>query len=93
MGIAMQEIRNGSRVIDAQWEAGYTSANGFRDGFSQIFGKSPANGSEALYVSARWLETPLGSMLAIADETDLHRLTFYCWSSTTEGAWSGKLKS
>ncbi len=76
MGIAMQEIRNGSRVIDARWEVRYTSASGFRDGFSQIFGMSPANGSEALYVSARWLETPLGPMLAIADETDLLLLEF-----------------
>jgi len=76
LGIAMQEIRNGSRVIDAQWEAGYTSASGFRDGFSQIFGTPPASGSEVRYVSARWLETPLGPMLAIADENALLLLEF-----------------
>ena len=76
MGLAMQEIRNGRRVIDAQWEAGYTSASGFRDGFSQIFGTPPASGGEVFYVSAKWLETPLGPMLAIADENALLLLEF-----------------
>ena len=76
MGIAMQEIRNGSGVIDAQLEAGYTSASGFRDGFSQIFGSPPASGNQVDYVSAKWLETPLGPMLAIADENALLLLEF-----------------
>ena len=76
MGIAMQEIRNGGRVIDAQWQAGYTSASGFRDGFSQIFGTPPASSSEVRYLSAKWLETPLGPMLAIADEDALLLLEF-----------------
>ena len=76
MGIAMQEIQRGSRVIDAQWETGYTSASGFRDGFSQIFGAPPTNGSEISYLSAKWLDTPLGPMLAIADENALLLLEF-----------------
>jgi AraC family transcriptional regulator of adaptative response/methylated-DNA-[protein]-cysteine methyltransferase len=76
MGMAMQEIRNGSRVIDAQWQAGYSSASGFRDGFSQIFGTPPVNAGELHDLSSKWLETPLGSMLAIADEDALLLLEF-----------------
>ncbi|MGN6671627.1 MAG: bifunctional transcriptional activator/DNA repair enzyme AdaA, partial [Candidatus Nucleicultricaceae bacterium] len=41
MGLAMQQIRAGSAVIDAQLNTGYESSSGFRDAFSKIMGVAP----------------------------------------------------
>lgn len=92
MGLAMQQIRRGETVIDAQLASGYESASGFRDAFSRIMGAAPgalkakaAAGQGILFVDAHalaqplfaaWLDTRLGPMLAIADEVALHLLEF-----------------
>lgn len=77
MGIAMKQIRSGEAVIDAQLEVGYESSSGFRDAFSKIMGAAPAKLAKHLVVlKASWLDTPLGPMLAIADEQFLYLLEF-----------------
>ena len=77
MGIAMKQIRNGQAVIEAQLNMGYESSSGFRDAFSKIMGAAPTQ-SDKHYtlLKASWLDTPLGPMLAIADEQALHLLEF-----------------
>ncbi len=89
LGLAMQQIRSGQTVIDAQLASGYESASGFRDAFSRIMGTAPsklkpaADGQASLFVEptsppliAAWLDTRLGPMLAIADDQALHLLEF-----------------
>lgn len=76
MGLAMKQIRNGSPVIDAQLFAGYESSSGFRDAFSRIMGESPTKLEYNKILKASWLDTPLGPMLAIADESALYLLEF-----------------
>ena len=77
MGEAMKEIRQGSSVIDAQLEAGFESGSGFRDAFSKIFGEVPARAHQQTTVlKAAWIDTVLGPMIAIADETALYLLEF-----------------
>lgn len=77
MGNALKWIRGGGPVIDAQLDAGYESSSGFRDAFSRIMGEPPghADGRVGL-LRAAWIDTPLGPMIAIADEEALHLLEF-----------------
>ncbi|KTD22154.1 transcription regulator protein [Legionella lansingensis] len=77
MGLAMKQIRGGNQVIEAQLDAGYKSSSGFRDAFSKIMGAAPANVNQELKIlKAHWLDTPLGAMVAIADEAALYLLEF-----------------
>lgn len=77
MGIAMKQIRNGDAVINAQLEVGYESSSGFRDAFSKIMGAAPTNTKHHLNIlKASWLDTPLGPMVAIANEVALYLLEF-----------------
>lgn len=77
MGEAMKEIRRGSAVIDVQIETGFESSSGFRDAFSKIFGNVPARiDQQTKVLKATWIDTVLGPMIAIADETVLYLLEF-----------------
>nr|WP_067625717.1 trifunctional transcriptional activator/DNA repair protein Ada/methylated-DNA--[protein]-cysteine S-methyltransferase [Alicyclobacillus acidiphilus] len=76
LGIAMKEIRGGESVIKAQLEAGYESGSGFRDAFSRIMGTPPSRIETGKVLFAHWLDTPLGPMLAIADDEGLYLLEF-----------------
>lgn len=76
MGIAMQEIRAGHPVIDAQLASGYESGSGFRDAFSRIMGEAPIRSESMRVLRASWLDTRLGPMLAVADEDALYLLEF-----------------
>lgn len=75
MGIAMKQIREGEKVIEAQLNAGYDSSSGFRDAFSKIMGDVPSH-FDGQVLKASWLDTPLGPMLAVADEDALRLLEF-----------------
>ena len=77
MGLAMKHIRGGKTVIDTQLDSGYESSSGFRDAFSKIMGAAPTNFKGHYNVlKASWLDSPLGPMLAIADEKELYLLEF-----------------
>jgi AraC family transcriptional regulator of adaptative response/methylated-DNA-[protein]-cysteine methyltransferase len=76
LGNALSQLTKGGSVIDAQLDAGYESASGFRDAVTRLIGTAPAQGRARNMLSAQWLETPLGPMLAVADETGLHLLEF-----------------
>lgn len=77
MGIAMKQIRGGEPVIEAQLNMGYESSSGFRDAFSKFMGAAPTKNDEhRLILKAHWLDTPLGPMIAIADEELLYLLEF-----------------
>jgi AraC family transcriptional regulator of adaptative response/methylated-DNA-[protein]-cysteine methyltransferase len=76
MGIAMKHIREGNMVIDAQLSAGYESSSGFRDAFSRIMGQAPTKIGIMNILKASWIDTPLGPMIAVADEHSLYLLEF-----------------
>ncbi|HEY9079307.1 trifunctional transcriptional activator/DNA repair protein Ada/methylated-DNA--[protein]-cysteine S-methyltransferase [Magnetovibrio sp.] len=75
MGLALQNIRNGSSVIEAQLDVGYESDSGFRDAFSRIMGAAPSAGTHRA-LKAEWLDTPLGPMIAMCDDAALYLLEF-----------------
>jgi AraC family transcriptional regulator, regulatory protein of adaptative response / methylated-DNA-[protein]-cysteine methyltransferase len=63
-------------VIDSQMDQGFESGSGFREAFTRIVGTAPSRARDVSVLHAKWLETPLGSMLALADDRGLHLLDF-----------------
>lgn len=76
MGLAMKQIRKGEKIIEAQLTSGYESSSGFRDAFSRIMGSAPTKLDKDHILKASWLDTPLGPMLAIANDKSLYLLEF-----------------
>lgn len=75
LGRAAQDLNKGAPVIDAQLNAGYESASGFRAAFGQAFGTAPKGVTTGpLFID--WLDTPFGPMIAICDEAALYLLEF-----------------
>jgi AraC family transcriptional regulator of adaptative response/methylated-DNA-[protein]-cysteine methyltransferase len=78
MGLAFKGIREGKDAVEAAMEQGYDSDSGFRDAFAKVFGVSPSTvqPTPAQHLVASWIETPLGPMLAAADDDALILLEF-----------------
>jgi AraC family transcriptional regulator of adaptative response/methylated-DNA-[protein]-cysteine methyltransferase len=70
LGVALNDVRSGAPVATAQAGAGFESGSGFRQAFERMFG-APASAMRengATTLTADWIETPLGRMVAIAHE-------------------------
>lgn len=76
MGSALHEIQNGASVLSAQVDHGFASASGFWEAFKQFFGASPNQAGSIRKIMVRWMDTPLGGMVAMADDEGLHLLEF-----------------
>jgi AraC family transcriptional regulator of adaptative response/methylated-DNA-[protein]-cysteine methyltransferase len=76
MGLALAGVRQGKSMLDLQLDHGFESGSGFRTAFARHLGAAPsrASGVDCLY--AQWFETPLGAMLALADDRGLALLEF-----------------
>jgi AraC family transcriptional regulator of adaptative response/methylated-DNA-[protein]-cysteine methyltransferase len=76
MGLALRDVKAGKPVIEVQLERGYESTSGFREAFARIFGAPPRGAKVGDCLLARRIETPLGTMLALADDRGLRLLEF-----------------
>jgi AraC family transcriptional regulator of adaptative response/methylated-DNA-[protein]-cysteine methyltransferase len=76
LGLALQEVRQGEDLTGVGYGHGYESASGFRDAFARVFGAPPGKGPQVKLLYARWLDTPLGAMLAVANDEALGLLEF-----------------
>lgn len=76
MGLALRDVKEGRSVADVQFDRGYESDSGFREAFARIFGRPPRGAASTACLLARRLETPLGTMLALADDAGLRLLEF-----------------
>ena len=76
MGLALLDIRKGKTVLDSQLDQGFESASGFREAFAKLVGAAPSRAADVGVLHAKWIETPLGAMLALADDRGLHLLDF-----------------
>lgn len=74
MGSALAAVRNGSNVLDTQLAHGFESPSGFREAFAKLFGAAPSKASGVHCLLARWIETPLGAILALANDSGLYVL-------------------
>jgi AraC family transcriptional regulator of adaptative response/methylated-DNA-[protein]-cysteine methyltransferase len=71
MGAALREVRQGGSVTFAQVGAGFESGSGFRRAFAHLFGTPASRSGEVALLTADWIATPLGSMLAIASDSGI----------------------
>ncbi|WP_368661454.1 bifunctional transcriptional activator/DNA repair enzyme AdaA [Paracoccus sp. (in: a-proteobacteria)] len=55
----IRAITKGSRMIDAQLDAGFDSASGFRQAFARLFGHPPHVLRGSADLRADWIDTPL----------------------------------
>jgi len=76
-GRGMDRLVAGASVVDSQQAAGYASGSGFRDAIVRLLGDCPADLRGRELLKADWIETPIGSMLAVADAHALHLLEFF----------------
>src|SRR5215467_522174 len=76
MGLAFSEVRQGGRVDEARNGSGFESESGFRDAFTKVFGESPANAKTHAPLFAERIDSPLGPMIAVADDQGLRLLEF-----------------
>jgi AraC family transcriptional regulator of adaptative response/methylated-DNA-[protein]-cysteine methyltransferase len=76
MGLALREVQRGSRVEEARNGSGFESASGFREAFTRVFGDSPTAVKDRSCLVAERIDTPLGTMLAVADDAGLRLLEF-----------------
>jgi AraC family transcriptional regulator of adaptative response/methylated-DNA-[protein]-cysteine methyltransferase len=76
MGLALLDIRKGKTVLDSQLDQGFESGSGFREAFNRLVGAAPSRARDLHVLHAKWIETPLGAMLALADDHGLHLLDF-----------------
>lgn len=66
----------GERVIEAQLSANYDSASGFRTAVAKLLGLAPGAFRDDARMKCAPVSTPLGPMIAIADDQSLHLLEF-----------------
>lgn len=69
-------LSDGGKVIDAQVMAGFDSASAFRTAFAKLLGIAPSQFKPDALLSASWIDTPLGAMIAVCDNQFLHLLEF-----------------
>ena len=75
IGLVLQQIKDGTSVIASQLAAGYESNSSSREAFTRILDPASSRSAPCVLL-ASWLDTPLGPMLAIADEQGLYLLEF-----------------
>jgi AraC family transcriptional regulator of adaptative response/methylated-DNA-[protein]-cysteine methyltransferase len=76
MGLALSEVRKGGRVDEARNGSGFESESGFREAFTKIFGEAPTAAKGLAPLFAERIDTPLGAMIAVADDDGLRLLEF-----------------
>jgi AraC family transcriptional regulator of adaptative response/methylated-DNA-[protein]-cysteine methyltransferase len=76
MGLALSKLASGSPQAQVRGRSGYTTAGGFRKAFVRLFGRPPGEAEAGTAMIATRIPTPLGPMLAIADDQGIHLLEF-----------------
>lgn len=69
-------MKNENKVINAQIDAGFELPSAFRAAFVDLLGQAPGNFTEKAALKADWIDTPLGAMLVLADDSHIHLLEF-----------------
>lgn len=69
-------LKSGGPVIAAQIDAGFESPSAFRAAFSRLVGVSPGHFRKDAQLLVDWIETPLGAMIVISCQHQLHLLEF-----------------
>ncbi|WP_419868029.1 bifunctional transcriptional activator/DNA repair enzyme AdaA [Chryseobacterium sp. CT-SW4] len=73
---AFKKMQQGEPVSHVAFDSGYESLSGFTESFKNIFGASPKNTRMEKLIDLKRIETPLGTMIACADENGICLLEF-----------------
>ena len=76
IGKGIDALAKGEAVIEAQLDASFESGSGFRAALTRQIGSNPSQVRKHRFLKADWLDTPIGSMLAIASRDALYLLEF-----------------
>jgi AraC family transcriptional regulator of adaptative response/methylated-DNA-[protein]-cysteine methyltransferase len=76
LGKALEHIRLGADLDDVALGYGYNSHSGFRDAFTKTFGTTPGKSRTKESVTAAWIESPLGPLVAGSTENGICLLEF-----------------
>jgi AraC family transcriptional regulator of adaptative response/methylated-DNA-[protein]-cysteine methyltransferase len=74
--LALNLIKSGKSIIDAQIALGYESSSGLRDAFYRLFGSAPSKLENINILKISLIDTPFGPMKAIANDKILFFLDF-----------------
>lgn len=73
---AFKKLQQGETILDVALDNGYESLSGFSDRFKSIIGTSPKNSKMKKIIDVKRIETPLGTMIACANENGICMLQF-----------------
>jgi AraC family transcriptional regulator of adaptative response/methylated-DNA-[protein]-cysteine methyltransferase len=76
LSAALGRIRGGADVTGAAFASGYGSLSGFNEAFKNVLGKNPLAAKGAPLLTIARIPSPLGPMVAAADESALLLLEF-----------------
>ncbi len=76
MGGALDQLRRGASLDDVALGNGYESHSGFRDAFTRTFGRTPGASQDLDCIVVSWLESPLGPIVAAANDRGICLLEF-----------------
>jgi AraC family transcriptional regulator of adaptative response/methylated-DNA-[protein]-cysteine methyltransferase len=77
MNQAYDRIKQGSSVINSAFDSGFNSLSGFNESFQKITGFIPSSSRQQTVIAVTRLLTPLGPMLAAADDEGVCLLEFH----------------
>ena len=73
---AFKKLQEGENIVDVALDNGYESLSGFNESFKNIFGLSPNNAKHEKIIDLKRIETPLGTMIACANDKGICMLEF-----------------
>jgi AraC family transcriptional regulator of adaptative response/methylated-DNA-[protein]-cysteine methyltransferase len=73
---AFKQIKKGENVTATAFDSGYESLSGFNDSYKAIVGTAPSKSKTKTVINFTRLATPLGTMVAAADEHGICLLEF-----------------
>lgn len=76
LGIALDRLAQGTSIDNAALDVGYESVSGFREAFQHVFGATPGKSTTLKPLDFARIDTPLGPMIAMAEERGLVLLEF-----------------
>lgn len=76
LGMAFAEVRRGAGVVQTAAAHGFESSSGFSEAFQRLFGRSPGKARDAAFMTVTWIASPLGPLLAAANDDGICLLEF-----------------
>ena len=73
---AFHQLKKGDNVLGTAFDNGFDSVSGFTEAFKSILGKNPSHSKYVNIINAKRITTPIGPMLACADENGICMLEF-----------------